>query len=50
MGQTFYQRCAAMLAEMAEAEAEVNEATLQPTGTLTSVLLPVTTIRDATIR
>jgi DNA-binding transcriptional LysR family regulator len=34
VGQTFYQRCAAMLAEMAEAEAEVNEATLQPTGTL----------------
>jgi DNA-binding transcriptional LysR family regulator len=34
VGQTFYQRCSAMLAEMAEAEAEVNEATHQPTGTL----------------
>jgi DNA-binding transcriptional LysR family regulator len=34
VGQTFYRRCAAMLGEMAEAEAEVNEATLQPTGVL----------------
>jgi DNA-binding transcriptional LysR family regulator len=34
VGQTFYKRCSAMLAEMAEAEAEVNEATHQPTGTL----------------
>ncbi len=34
VGQTFYRRCSAMLSEIAEAEAEVNEATLQPTGTL----------------
>jgi DNA-binding transcriptional LysR family regulator len=34
VGQAFYRRCAAMLSEIAEAEAEVNEATLQPTGTL----------------
>src|SRR6218665_2113686 len=34
VGQTLYRRCSAMLSEIAEAEAEVNEATLQPTGTL----------------
>lgn len=34
VGQTFYRRCSATLSEIAEAEAEVNEATLQPTGTL----------------
>jgi DNA-binding transcriptional LysR family regulator len=34
VGQTFYRRCSAMLSEIAEAEAEVNEAILQPTGTL----------------
>lgn len=34
VGQIFYRRCSAMLSEIAEAEAEVNEATLQPTGTL----------------
>lgn len=34
VGQVFYRRCSAMLSEIAEAEAEVNEATLQPTGTL----------------
>src|SRR6218665_1172120 len=34
VGQPFYRRCSAMLSEIAEAEAEVNEATLQPTGTL----------------
>jgi len=34
VGQAFYRRCAAMLSEIAEAEAEVNEATMQPTGTL----------------
>lgn len=34
VGQTFYRRCSTTLSEIAEAEAEVNEATLQPTGTL----------------
>lgn len=34
VGQTFYRRCSAMLSEIAEAEAEVTEATLQPAGTL----------------
>lgn len=34
VGQSFYRRCSALLFEIAEAEAEVNEATLQPTGTL----------------
>ena len=34
VGQTFYRRCSATLSEIAEAEAEVNEATLQPAGTL----------------
>lgn len=34
VGQTYYQRCSAMLSEMAEAEAAVNEAIMQPTGTL----------------
>jgi DNA-binding transcriptional LysR family regulator len=33
-GQTFYRRCSVTLSEIAEAEAEVNEATVQPTGTL----------------
>jgi len=33
-GQAFHRRCAAMLAEMAEAEAAVHETTLQPTGLL----------------
>lgn len=34
VGQSFYRRCSALLFEIAEAEAEVNEATLRPTGTL----------------
>src|SRR6218665_1099929 len=33
-GQTFYRRCSAMLSEIAEAEAEVNEPTLHLTWTL----------------
>lgn len=33
-GHAFHRRCAAMLAEMAEAEAAVQEATLQPSGLL----------------
>ncbi len=34
VGETFYRRCKPLLAEMLEAEAEVNEAVLQPTGLL----------------
>ena len=34
VGRSFYRRCSAMLFEIAEAEAEVNEATVRPTGTL----------------
>ncbi|WP_321797528.1 LysR family transcriptional regulator [Caballeronia sp. J97] len=34
VGQAFYQRCTAMLGEMAEAEAAARELTLQPTGVL----------------
>jgi len=33
-GRDFHRRCATMLAEMAEAEAEVNAAAVNPTGTL----------------
>lgn len=33
-GRGYHQRCAAMLAEMAEAEAEVNAATINPSGVL----------------
>ena len=34
VGQAFYRRCLAIMAEMAEAEAEVQEASLQPSGVL----------------
>jgi DNA-binding transcriptional LysR family regulator len=33
-GRDFHHRCAAMLSEMAEAEAQINSATVEPTGTL----------------
>lgn len=34
VGKSFYHRCVGMLVEMAEAEAAVNESTLEPTGVL----------------